>query len=354
MENELVHPTPLPEAHLGLGRVHVHVHAFRRQFQEQREGRMAVVVQHVPVGLADGVGQQFIPHEAAVDEQVLGVAPRPGIGGQAGQAEQAQRAGGFIQGAGGRREVLAQHFQGAGLPVGNGKTPRYLAVVGKGEGAFRMGQGQAAQGLVAMAVFGGGSLEEFAPGRGIEEQVPGLHHGAPAQGGGLGRPQQAVQGTDPPGVGLAPGAAADRHPRHGGDAGQGLAAEAQADHPLQVPQAGDLAGGVAGQGQGQVIRADAGAVVRHPDQLDAAFLQVHPDIPGARVQAVLQQFLEGRGRPLHHLAGGNLGDEQVGKEVDGGHGRHFNGHVRMRAGRCVKTRVAHPGGMAFSQSDAWV
>jgi hypothetical protein len=39
-------------------------------------GRVALVMQHVAIGLADGVVEQLVAHEAAVDEQVLGVARR--------------------------------------------------------------------------------------------------------------------------------------------------------------------------------------------------------------------------------------------------------------------------------------
>ena len=74
MEDELVHGARVAEAHLGLGRMHVHVDAARVELEEQHVGRVALVVQHVRVGLADRVREQLVAHEAAVHEEVLGVA----------------------------------------------------------------------------------------------------------------------------------------------------------------------------------------------------------------------------------------------------------------------------------------
>jgi hypothetical protein len=90
-------------------------------------------------------------------------------------------------------------------------------------------------------------------------------------------------------------AAGDAHPRHRGDGGQGLAAEAHGAHVLQVVEAGDLAGGVALQGQRQLVLGDAAAVVGHPDAPHAALLELHLDGRRAGVHGVFEHFLEHRG-----------------------------------------------------------
>ena len=113
-------------------------------------------------------------------------------------------------------------------------------------------------------------------------------------------------------------AGGDLQARDRGDAGQGLAAEAQGGDGLQVREAGDLAGGVAGQGQGQLVGGNAGAVVAHPQELDPALFQVDLDAVGPGVEAVLDQLLGHRGRALHHLAGGDLVDEVGGQGGIGG------------------------------------
>ena len=81
----------------------------------------------------------------------------------------------------------------------------------------------------------------------------------------------AAFGFHLPGLLGAAGAGSQGQPGHGADGGQGLATKAQAHDPLQVFQVADLAGGVTGQGQGQVIRRDAAAIVTYPQQLDYVF-----------------------------------------------------------------------------------
>ena len=68
--------------------MHVHVHQLRRQLQKQHEGRVALMMQYVLIGLAQRVAGDLVAHEAAVDEKVLSIAAGARIGGQGGQALQ--------------------------------------------------------------------------------------------------------------------------------------------------------------------------------------------------------------------------------------------------------------------------
>ena len=108
MEDELVHRLAFAKAHLGLGRMHVDVHAMRIELEEQHVGRMALLVQDVRIGLAHGVRQYLVAHEAAVDEEILGVAAGARVGGQGGVAAEAQAAGGGLDGARLGGEFLAE------------------------------------------------------------------------------------------------------------------------------------------------------------------------------------------------------------------------------------------------------
>jgi len=82
------------------------------------------------------------------------------------------------------------------------------------------------------------------------------------------------------------------------------------------------------------------------ERLDAQALR-------ARVEGVLHQLLDDRGRALHHLAGGDLADEQVGEGLDGGHrGRAIIASpapaLRFAAGRVLsryaqRSLIAHSG-----------
>lgn len=337
-----MHRLAFAEADFDLGRVHVDVHAGRLKREEQRVGRMAVVVQHVAIGLAQRVLRGLVAHEAAVYVEVLGVATGLGVCGRGDEAAQRQRAGLAVQRDGGGDEVLAQQRGHAVLGALRRQPPRHLAVVAQQELHLRMRQRDALESGRAVRVLGVFALQEFAPRRGVEIQVHHFHAGAVRMGGRLHRMQGAVYRDDLVGVVGIVRAARQRQPRHGRHAGQTLAAEAQRGDRFQVVQRRDLAGGVAVQRQRQVVGGDAGAVVRHPDQLDAALGQVHADPRRAGVQAVFQHFLQRGGGAFHHLAGGDLVDEVVGQALDACHGRR-RGNIKNERPRC--------GGLVDSTTD---
>ncbi len=162
--------------------------------------------------------------------------------------------------------------------------------------------------------------QELAPRRHVEEQVAHLDRRAVRMRVRRGSRQGAVDcGNHVRRLGVA--RARDHpHARHGRDARQRLAAEAQRAHRLEVVDAADLAGGVAGQGEQQLVRGDADAVVAHAAELGAALLHLDVDRQRARVEAVLDQFLDHGRRALDHLAGGDLVNELLGQDPDR-HGR---------------------------------
>ena len=133
--------------------------------------------------------------------------------------------------------------------------------------------------------------------------------------------QSAVLGADAGGVRAVIRAAGEQQPRYRSDAGQPLSAKTHAGHPFQIAQAGDFAGGVPRQRQRQILGMDAAAIVAHPNQLDAAAGQLHFNAVGTGIQTVFHDFLQRAGRPLHHLAGGDLVDQVVGQGGNTGHGR---------------------------------
>src|SRR5437773_1158128 len=94
-----------------------------------------------------------------------------------------------------------------------------------------------------------------------------------------------------------------RLPRAGGprEAGQGLAAEAQRGDAEEFVGAAQLAGGVAGEGQRQVVGGDAAAVVGHADRVGAAALDLEVDAGAAGVDGVFQEFFEDTGGALDDL-----------------------------------------------------
>ena len=100
--------------------------------------------------------------------------------------------------------------------------------------------------------------------------------------------------------------------RHLGDAadrGQRLAAKAERADAKEIVGLAQLAGGVAGEGERQIVGVDAAAVVHDANQFGAALFEVDVDARRAGVQAIFEQFLDDAGRPLDDLAGGDLGDD---------------------------------------------
>ena len=70
------------------------------------------------------------------------------------------------------------------------------------------------------------------------------------------------------------------------------------------------------QGKRELILFNAAAVVGNDDALDAALVKAHLDSARARVNGVFNELLDDRGRPLDHLAGGNLAHEPVTQRSD--------------------------------------
>ena len=73
------------------------------------------------------------------------------------------------------------------------------------------------------------------------------------------------------------------------------------------------------EGQKSVVVGHAAAVVAHFDQRLTAVFKDDVDRGRARVDGVLHQLLDHRGRALDHFAGGDLVDQVGGKDVDVGH-----------------------------------
>ena len=128
-----------------------------------------------------------------------------------------------------------------------------------------------------MAQFGRVGLEELLADRGIEEQVSGLdaHAGGAVPGADRGKFAAVAEdlGTDI----LVLGGRLQSHTGDAADRRQRLAAEAHRADAEQIVGLMELAGGMAGEGERQVVRLDAAAVVDDADQLRAALLEVDLD-----------------------------------------------------------------------------
>ncbi len=298
-ENEVVHPAVVPEAHFVLGRVDVDIHGGRVHFQVQHKRRVASVIEHVLVSLTDCMPDQLVTNGPTVDVKMLQVR-LAAIEARLRHPPPQAQSGALdinVQRLLHKRRAAHLSHPALALNLGAGFTPAVnrTVIVAQGEGDIEPGQGLALDDIVQMVVFGLFRAQEFAPGRGIEKQIPHFHRGAFGVGS---RRQLGLHippfGGDLPTGALVAGITGQGQARHGTDTGQGLTAEPQGGHRLKVIQLANLAGGVATQGQGQIGFVDTTAVVAHSHQLDATVLNVHFNAGRARVQTIFQQLLDHR------------------------------------------------------------
>ena len=88
--------------------------------KEKADGRLAGAVQHVAIGFAQGVGDHLVAHEAAIDEDVLGILGRAGPCRVDRETGQCQRAGVGIDTPRRADEIVAEEVGDAAGAVGRG------------------------------------------------------------------------------------------------------------------------------------------------------------------------------------------------------------------------------------------
>ena len=175
--------------------------------------------------------------------------------------------------------------QGIGAAQGVYDAPivtQFKAHIGSAEGL-------ALNHLLGMIKFGLLGAKKFAPGRGVKEQIPDLDRATSRVGGRLqldllGLPRHADTGAG----GATAGITRQAQARHRGDTGQRFTPKTEGADGLQIIDRGNFTGGVATQGQRQILDGNTATVIPHPDQARTATLQVNVHFAGSRVQAVLQ------------------------------------------------------------------
>ena len=316
-DDQAAHQGGIAEADLGLGRMDIDVDQVRRHLEEERQDGMAVVRQEVAIGPADRAVEQLVAHRPAVDEEVLGL----GIGAVEGrQADVAGQAQALALGVDRQRilgEVAAEDRREAAqarleqLALGGRQVQEIALAVAEDEADPVVRHGEPCQGVARLHLLGPGGLEELEA-RGCRvEEVAHLDPGAAAERRRLHSAlAPAFDGEAPglAGVGGARRAAGDGHAADRPDRRQRLAAETEGRDVDQIVL-GQLRGRMALDGERQFLRRHPVAVVAHREIASPAVAQYRLDVPGARVEGVLQQFLEGGGRPLDHLAGGDAVDQ---------------------------------------------
>ena len=236
----------------------------------------------------------------------------------------------------GERETLAGHVDGHGiagkvrpqhraeptqqrgrarLALG-GEHQRAPALGAEREADLRLRHREPAQDLGDGGGLGPVGFEEFQPGRGRGEEFGDLDPGAAGRGRRAHRALGAGIDRQAHPLPLG-GARGEGEPRDRADRGQGLAAKAERADPGEVA-VGELRGGVALDGERQILRPHADPVVDDADQAPPATLDRHLDAAGAGIDGVLHQLLDRGGRPLDHLACGDAIDQDRVEAADGG------------------------------------
>jgi hypothetical protein len=310
-DDEAAHQAGIAKAHFRLGRMDVDVKFTRRHAQEQHQQGMAAAGHDVAIGAADGAGGELVAHRPGVDEDMLQPGGRPRHGGQADEAGQPDALAPGLQGEAVVGEVAPHHLgDAAGRAVGagaGGKIEEPALAGGERKGDFGMGHGQAAHDVAHLGGLGAfGTQELEAGGHGMEE-IAHLHRGARGMGGGAHPALLASLDADLVGGLGAVGARGDPQARHRADGSQRLAAKPQGGDVHQIV-VGELGGGMALDGQFQVVGRHAGAVVDHPDEVAPAAGKVDGDAPGTGIDGVFQQLLDDARGPLDDLAGGDAVD----------------------------------------------
>ena len=78
--DELMHGAGVAKAHFGFGRVDIDVNQRRVDVDKQADRRLASAMQHVAIRFAQGVADDFVAHEPAIDEHLLTILGFAGAG----------------------------------------------------------------------------------------------------------------------------------------------------------------------------------------------------------------------------------------------------------------------------------
>ena len=101
------------------------------------------------------------------------------------------------------------------------------------------------------------------------------------------------------------------------DGGQRLAPKTHGADGFKIHQIRDFAGGVAFEGNRQLFRRNADAVVFHRNQPYPTGGQAHGDLRCTRVQRVVHQLAHDGGGAFDDFARGDLADQLVRQFADG-------------------------------------
>ncbi len=210
-------------------------------------------------------------------------------------------------------EHLAESFEHR---VGARQIEDRATVGGEAKRDMMIGERDALERFGNRALLGRQRLQKLEPRGRVEEQLAHFDSRPRRHRAGAGVLDIAGFGRDFDA--MLVGSAAGLHPqmRHAGNRGERFAAKSERTNRGQVGGAANLRGSMAAQRQDSVGARHAAAVVGDRYQRRAAAEDFDADGMGAGVERVLDQLLDGGGRPLDDLARRNLAGDLLGQYVD--------------------------------------
>src|SRR5579859_121969 len=349
---EIVHELRAAEAHFDFCGMHVDINFIVGHFQEEQRRGENVAGEYVAVGFVNGVENQAIAYQAAIDENVDAVAIgaldfrargetvhgeagfffgglelRFGDGGAKGGGD-----GGhfdqFVEG------LLAEKLVDAlGEVLDGGAVDDLLR--GRGEDKLAAGIGQRVVGdqRSDVAQFGGFGFQEFAARGDAVEQIGDADGGSQRKTRWFYADQLAAGEFYAGALGVFFGARLQEQAGDSGDGGQGFAAKAERGDGEQVFGGAQLAGGVALEGQQRVVVSHAVAVVEDANHALAAGFDFHANRFRGGIERVFEQLLDYGGGPLNNFARGNAVSDSLRQNTDPAHtprslgGRSFSSDI---------------------------
>ncbi|OPZ28388.1 MAG: hypothetical protein BWZ02_01315 [Lentisphaerae bacterium ADurb.BinA184] len=301
--------------------MHIDVHRLRRQVHVEHGGGVAALDDEGVVGLAQALVDGLGLGGPAVDEAALVAPSGPGHAGAGDEPGDGDSGLVVINGDHAVVDVAAEEHADAGGGVSAGVCLEdRLVVEAQLEGHGGVGQRLHQHRLLDVRVLGGGLAEELAAGGEVEEEVADADVGAGCAAAVADVPQLAAFDEDLGAAEVVGAAGLELEMADGGDAGEGLAAEAEGVDAVDVEGGLDLAGGVGFDAEEGVVAVHAAAVVADLDEAAASLLDADGDAGGAGVDRVLDEFLDDGGGAFDDFAGRDAVGGFRWEDVDEAHG----------------------------------
>ena len=328
--------------------MHVRVHLAARDGQEEEQPRARVLCDGGAVAPVGRRQDPRVPDGARVHEEVGAPEPGPRAVGALHGAAEAQTAP--LGGQGdepGRVRVLPDRADARGQISSGGEIEDRASVRLEDETGAGVGERQGVQHLRDGPGLDPSGAQETGTHRGVEEEVAHVDGRSRAPGGVLDPLDPSREHAQAASRALARDRRLDDQPRHRGDRGERLAAEAERVNVAEVLGAPDLAGRVPVKADEEVLADHSAAVVGDADAAFAAPFDRHAHDAGARVEGVLDQLLHDRGRPLDDLARRDPVGDVVRKDpdarADGGGPRRHDRRSAGESARAPRSRGTRPG-----------